>query len=89
MLEKPFWRVSRVKISAGDSRDGEDQFENLHTALRIVGGSHDGQDHTKAPYHREGRDGEPLPESLTMETTILGSPTRENTMPERPFRRVS
>ena len=78
------------KAPAGDSRDGEDQLGELHTALIIVGEAHDGQDYAKASYHGQGRDGEPLPESLTiMETTRSESPTRENAMPERLFQRVS
>ena len=70
------------KAPAGDSRDGEDQLGELHTALIIVGEAHNGQDYAKASYHGQGHDGEPLPESLTMETTRSESPTRENAMPE-------
>ena len=78
------------KAPAGDSRDGEDQLGEWHTALIIVGEAHDGQDYAKASYHGQGRDGEPLPESLTiMETTRSESPTRENAMPERLFQRMS
>ena len=90
----PCWRnhsgeCRGSKIPAGDGRDGEVQFGELHTALRIVEESHNGHDNIKAPYHGKCRNGEPLPESLTMETAESESPTRENTTPKRPLRRAS
>ena len=78
MPERTFWRVSWFNSPCRTARDGSDKVEELHTALTIVGESHDGEDHAKASYHDEGRDREPLPESPTMETTKSESPTREN-----------
>ena len=83
MPERTFWRVSWFNSPCRTARDGSDKVEELHTALTIVGESHDGEDHAKASYHEEGRDREPLPESPTMETTKSESPTRENAMQAR------
>ena len=83
MPERTFWRVSWFNSPCRTARDGSDKVEELHTALTIVGESHDGEDHAKASYHEEGRDREPLPESPTMETTKSESPTRENAVPGR------
>ena len=83
MPERTFWRVSWFNSPCRTARDGSDKVEELHTALTIVGESHDGEDHAKASYHEEGRDREPLPESPTMETTKSESPTRENAGPGR------
>ena len=38
-----------------------------------VGESHDGEDHAKASYHGEGRDGAIMPESSSMKTAMSES----------------
>ena len=49
----------------------------------------DGEDHAKITHDGEDHDGEPMAESYAMETAMSESRTRENTMKETPFPRVS
>ena len=44
-------------------------------------------DHAKVSHDGQHRDGEPMAQSSTTETTMSDSHTRENAMSERPFPR--